>query len=449
MKFHSLRRSLVAGVFALITATLLGSCGGGGASTSLQGGTLALIPGSGSIYAGVPTEFTIVGGRAPYALSSTEAQLLPVPSMVNGNRFTVVANNPGVVDPGQDPTLVPSRSVIIQVRDSAGIIALSGQFNVLQNFLTGYGVNFTPIACAGIPATTTGTTGLSVPAGCEVNVAINATVGGNRVGDRPVRLSVIRGPFFFIDPVTGATSNSIDVRSDHAGRINALIRTITGVPTQIAILRVTDIATGVYTDTVFTISGSTSTTTLTAIPATITFTGPNDATCGTGEADVFVFDGSPPYSAVSTNPNVVVFPIDANNNPGIFRIRATNSNVCLESTVIITDRNGARVTVRVTTEPGENPAPAPPAPPVTTTPSSITLGCGQSGSVSITGGAPPYSASSATPGISAVVTGNTLTITRAAVGSTGATGTPTSATVNVTDGATVAPVSVTTPTTCP
>lgn len=453
MKFDLLRRSLP-GVFALIMTALVVSCGGGGAAVSTQGGAiLAILPGSGSIYAGVPTTFTIVGGRAPYTVASSEPALLAVPTTVKGNSFTVVANNPGVVDPTQDPNIVPSRTVNLQVRDSAqGQVAL-GTYNVIQNFLTGYGVTFTPIACAGTIPTPTGTTGLAVPAGCEIGVSFSATTNGNRAGNRQFLLEAIRGAFVFVDATTGLTGNSIIVTSDHTGRINAIIRTTAGSPTQVAVLRVTDFTGGVrgpHSDTVFTISGATSTTTLTVIPNAFTFTGPDNATCGTGEADVFVFDGARPYSAASSNPNVIVFAVDANNNPGVFRIRAVNSNVCLtNATVLFTDSVGARATVTVTTALGTTDPPAPPSPPVGVNPSTITLGCGQSGSVSVTGGNPPYSASSSTPGITAAVVSNTLTINRAAVGSTGAAGPTTTATVNVTDGSTVASVTVTAPTTCP
>jgi len=79
----------------------------------------------------------------------------------------------------------------------------------------------------------------------------------------------------------------------------------------------------------------------------------------------------------------------------------------------------------------------------------LLLGCGQAGSVSITGGAPPYSASSANPNVTAVISGgSTLTISRAGPAGPGSVAQTTSV-VNVTDGATVTSVSVTSPTTCP
>lgn len=450
MKFHSLRKSVLAGAFAFIAAAVLTSCGGGGAAQSTQGGaTLAILPSTGSIYAGVPVTFTLVGGRAPYTLASSEPSLLPVPTTVNGSSFTTVANNPGVVDPNQDPLLVPSRAVTIQIRDSGTSNISIGQYNVLQNFLTGYGVRLTPTACAGPLPTVTDTAVLSVPAGCEVGVLFNATTAGNLGGDRRFRISVIRGPYVLIDTQTGLTGNTLEVMSDHQGRITAAIRTLTGVSTQLAVIRVTELTTGVYSDTIFTITGGTSTTTLHAIPDAISFTGPDTATCGTGEVDIFVFDGTPPYSAASSNPNVVVFPINANQNPGVFRVRAVNSGVCLtNATIIFTDRFGARTTATVSTSAGSAAPPAPPPTPVGTTPTAVTLGCAQSGSVSITGGVPPYFGSSSNPNVTVTITGNTATITRAGPAGPGSVAQTTSA-VNITDGTTVAQVSVTSPTSCP
>jgi hypothetical protein len=452
VKFHSLLRALATGAFAFITASILAGCGGGGAATgpAQPGSALLILPSTGSIYAGVPHTFTISGGRAPYTVSSSEPSLLPVPATVNGTSFTVVANNPGVVDPSTDPLVIPSRTVTIQVRDAFTGSTVSGTYNVLQNFLTGYGVSFTPIACSGItPTPSAGNTGTAVPAGCEVAVQFNATTSGNLGADRQFRLEAIRGPFIFVDAVTGVTGNSIVVTSDHRGRVNAIIRTLAGSPTQVAVIRITELTTRVFTDTLFTITGAGAGATLVVIPASVTFTGPNNQTCGTGDADVYVFDGTPPYSATSTNPNIVVVPMDPNSNPGVFRIRAVNPNVCLTASVIITDRFGARTTVTVVTAAGANAPPAPPPPPVTTSPATMTLGCGQSGSVSVTGGVPPYSTSSPTPGVTAAVVGSTLTVTRAAVGSTGAATPSTTAPVNVTDGATIATVAVTVPTTCP
>jgi hypothetical protein len=239
------------------------------------------------------------------------------------------------------------------------------------------------------------------------------------------------------------------VTSDHQGVVTAIMRTASGIPTQIAVLRVIDVATGVYADHTFVIDGANANAVLTAIPESFTFTGPDTATCGTGTGDFSVFDGLPPYSATSSNANVVVEPIDANRNPGRFRVRAINSSVCVtDATIIVTDSLGARVTVTVTTARGDTDPPAPPPPPLGVVPSEVSLSCGESGSVTVVGGAgTSRSASSADPRLTATVAGNTLTITRGGPAGPG-TGSVTSQVI-VSDGTSVARVNVIHPVSCP
>jgi hypothetical protein len=84
---------------------------------------------------------------------------------------------------------------------------------------------------------------------------------------------------------------------------------------------------------------------------------------------------------------------------------------------------------------------------MTISPNTLTLGCGQSASVSAVGGSGTFSASSSDPNITAAVGGSTITITRGgnppAIGAT-----TVSSVVTVTDGASSSTVTVTNPTTC-
>jgi hypothetical protein len=443
VNFQSLRRTLIGSVLALVSAVALSSCGGGGASSTPQGGPLTLQPSGGSIYAGVPYTIQFTGGSAPYTLASSEPLLLAVPQSVRGNSITVVANNPGVVDVGLDPNEVPRRSVNISVRDATGS-QVAGTYNVLQNFLTSYGISFSPTSC---PNGTVPAVG-SVCAGGDIAVRLSATFNGNLTPNRQFRLEVIRGPFFWVHPSSGVVGNSVTVTSDNQGVVTAIMRVTAGVPTQLAVLRVVDVASGVYVDHTFVIDGANANAVLTAIPQAFTFTGPDSATCGTGVGDFFVFDGLPPYSATSSNPNVTIEALDPNSNPGRFRIRAINPGICLtDATVVVVDSLGARTTVTVNTATGSNPPATPPPPPLTVAPNAITLGCGQSGSVSIIGGSgTSRSASSPDPRLTATTTANTLTITRSGVNP--ATGGNVTSQVNVSDGSSIATVTVTHPATC-
>src|SRR6187402_784131 len=103
VKVNSMRNAL-GSLFVVMASVMLGSCGGGGAaSPGPIGGPPSIDPQVGTLYAGVEYTFTVAGGRPPYTLASSEPQLLAVPTILNGNFFTVVPNNTGVVDTGLPP----------------------------------------------------------------------------------------------------------------------------------------------------------------------------------------------------------------------------------------------------------------------------------------------------------------------------------------------------------
>jgi hypothetical protein len=439
---------------ALAASLLLSACGGGGASVNpnQSGTTLVLEPTEATFYGGVPATMTIAGGRPPFSLTSSEPNVISVPAVINSNTFDVLPNNPSVIDAGLPAGSLPIRTINIDVHDSLGNTATS-KIHVGQNFLTGYGITFGPSTCA-VPAGATSTTTVTPCAGSDTTVTFTATSNGILHGNQQFRLDVVRGQFALYDPLGSTTTvtQSLLVNSDHSGTVHAIIRVPAGVPTQIADLRITEVSSGVSTDELFTITGTSSTLTLTAIPSSFTFTsGGLSSTCGTGSGDVFIFDGVPPYTGVSTNPNVTVTPVSPNAQPGRFTITANNPNVCLTAIpLIFQDSLANRVVVTVTTSPGTaTPPTAPAVTPVATAPNSITLGCGVTGSVAVVGGTPPYSATSSSPGVSALASGNTVQITRN-------TGDPppvppgygSSFTVSVTDGSTAAVVTVTSPNGC-
>ncbi len=425
---------------AVISSVILGSCGGGGAaSTNEVNGSLTLLPSAASLYAGVPYTFTIAGGRPPYLLSSSEPLLLPVPARVEGHTFQVVANNPGVIDANLADGSVPIRSVIITVRDSFGTVISTPAQNgitVAQNFFTGYGAIFisscdTANACAG----------------SDTIVRLVAVSNGVRFGNRAVRFCVVRGQFSFVIPEIPSNLpeqlvNCFDTVTDHTGVATARLRVPAGATSQLATLRVTDIATGVSTDEVFTIAAATAPTLgpLTILPNDFTFTGPRQGVCGTGSGDFLVFDGSAPYTAISSNPNISVTPSSTTANPGRFTITAGNPAICVaNATIVVTDSSGRRATVTVKTEQGSGTGTA-----LVVSPTTVTLNdtCGFTTSVTAVGGAGPLSVNSTHPRVSAVISGNTVTITRLTGDPLPLVLYPTTATVTVTDGATTQNVSV-------
>jgi hypothetical protein len=375
----------------------------------------------------VPFSFQVTGGKKPYSITSSEPGVLPVPSSIDSNSFDVVAANPGVIDSGLPPDALPVRTVNVSVRSGDGQSAVA-VVKVAINFLTGFGVNFSPITCP-IP---TGNATVQACAGGETAIQFAAVFNGDLFGNRQFRLDVIKGPFQFVFP-QGGNGSSVVVQSDHTGEVHAIIQSTEGVHTQLGVLRVTDIATGVNTDFVFTITGPSNNGVLTAIPAAITFTGNLTTDCGVGSSSFFVFDGSPPFTAVSSDPNITVNST-SNTNPGNFTVNVSGTAPpCHSGTIIVTDSNNARATVDVKSLPGTGTPPK--------------LGCAESGSVSAVGGSGQYSVNSSSPQITASVSGSTVTITRAGPAGPG-TGTLSSS-VSVTDGSSIVVVKVTSPATCP
>ena len=444
MKFHSLCSSLTAFLLACCSALLLAACGGGGAGGNPnQGGPISISPSGENVtfYGGIPVTLTLSGGRRPYSLTSSDASILPLPAIVDGNHVTVVPNNPGVIQSGLQPGDLPVREIQINMRDSTGIIVTT-TVKVAQNFLTGYGVNITPTTCPSAATTGAAGSGAQACAGGESAIQMRATFNGSLAGNRQFRMEVLRGNFSLRHPVTGQVAQSIIVTSDHTGLVTAVLEVPANVPTQLGVLRVYDVATGVYADTVFTISGRSQSQAITPVPNAFTFTGPLTTTCGTGTADFMVFDGVAPYTAISSDPNLTVTPTSST-NPGRFTLNAFNPNWCMaNATIVVTDARGGRGTVTVTTETGAT-APAAPAS-FNVAPTAITLGCGQSGSVTVVGGTGSYFTNSTNPAVTAVASGTAVTITRANTGTSTAT-----VVVSVSDGRDIAEVSATVPTTCP
>ena len=458
MKIRSLN-SLFGGLLVIAAMPFLASCGGGGAAGNPDTGPqLQLSPLAATVYAGVPFTMQISGGRTPYALTSSEPDLFPLPASTSSHSLTVIANNPGVIDTGLPAGSLPVRSVLVTVRSGDGqtVITPTGTagYQIAQNFLIGYGATFTPSNCG---TTVTTTNGDTVCAGSDATVSFDATTNGNLHGNEAFCLTILQGNAILVDPATGNTSNTVAgvkcqkpdgsqglvLYSDHTGHILAILRVPANTPTQTGVLRIQEVSTGVYHDIPFLIAGNTSASTLTAVPNTLTFTGATTDRCGTGSSDVLVFDGTPPYTAVSSNSNLVtVTPSSSATQPGRFTLNAANSGLCGTATVTITDSTGAHTGVTVTTQPGSA---TPPPAAFTVVPTSLTLGCGQTGSASAVGGSGTYAASSPNPEISTTVTASTIAVTRQ--GANPGVGSSTF-TVNVTDGSTTQVISVTAPTTC-
>jgi len=426
--------------FLAAAALVLASCGGGGATSSPgAAGTLQLLPGTASLYAGVPYTFNIVGGRKPYLVTSSEQTLVELNITIDGPTFSIVPRNPGVVDVGLDPNEVPRRTVNIEVRDSNGA-SLSNPYNVLQNFFTGYRETYAN-TCAAAGA---GAVAPQACSGTDSVVTLVPVSNGTLYGNREYQFDKVRGDFQFVveDPaVTPQLVNQIRVRTDQAGKAIVRLRVTNGASTQLATYKITDVATGVTVDAVFLIVQQAPVDAISVLPDTLAFTGASTLRCGSGSADVNIFGGSPPYT-IAAAPGLAVSPTTVDTNGGRFTVTIglTAPPCPPNSTIIVTDSRGSVATITVSNAAG---ATAPPV--VTVAPNALTLACGQTGQVTVVGGTgTPFTATSSHPFVSAIVGGSVLSITRANVGAG-----PATAAIGVTDGTSTATVTATVPLTCP
>ena len=444
MKFHSLRTSLAGSAFAFAAALLLGSCGGGGAASNGTGGNLFFEPVSATFYAGMPATLNIAGGRWPYRLSSSDPGIFPVPSEISASSFTVIPGNPGVFDTSNGA--VSAQQVTVTVIDAENNIQRTTGLQVLQNFLTGYGLSYT----SNCPVANGGTTSPPGCAGGETLVRLTPTFNGALVGLRTLKIETERGPITWLFPNGQPAGNSITLTTDHEGKALAVFRADSGVPTQFVIFRVTDVETGVSTEQSFILTGVPIAADLEIIPNQFTFTGPDTVTCGTGSAQFLVFDGVPPYKAVSSFGEISVNPTESNDQPGKFSFNISDPNTCFsKATIIVTDSRLARGTVEIDTKAGSA---TPPPPPLRAVPTSVTLSCaGPQQTVLVVGGSGTgtIAATASDPAVTAVGgTGNvTITWTPPAAGVTDV---PplVSSSVTVTDGTSTATIGVRHPTSC-
>ena len=443
------KRGAIAAIFGAMSAVMV-SCGGGGAAggAPTATGTLAILPESGTMYANVPQLFNIAGGKSPYLVVSNEQTVLPLNFTTSSNTFTAVPNQPGVVDVTTDPNVVPSRKVSISVRDSTGT-QISASYDVLQNFLTGYGLSISSIATC-----TTGTAAAAAAtqacAGAESLITLVPIGNGLRYANKQMRITTMFGAFgIVVDEISGAIGPTLTKPADSTGAVNFRIKVTPNVPTQYAQFRLADVATGAYRDFTFIITNTSGASTpLSTIPSSVTLTGATKNSCGVGTVNIFVFGGLPPYVGSTTFPSQIRFSNTTVARSGeAFTVSMIDPNVCLNpGNLIVTDATGAFVSIDIKTEVGT----VDPILPLAVAPQSLCIPDGGTGVVSVSGGNANKVLNSSNPSLATALptsgSGN-FTVTINSLGAGGAVGTPVSITVS--DGGTQVPISITRKTSCP
>jgi hypothetical protein len=375
---------------------------------------LSVLPKDATVYYNTPATLTIIGGTPPYQAFSTNSVVLPVARTVVGDQILLAPAN---VD--------ADTSVTVTVTDSSAV-SVTATITVkpapLLNTLT---ITPTP-ASPGVGC------GSAVCAGQTASVTVKVrNVAGAGIQGRVVRFENVQGNYQFLTNGPGlpeTLANSITVTTGQDGLAVVRVKADVNAPTQVALIRATELATGNVLNSSFVIAQFTDGTgTLTAIPTTWTVTGPNVANCAANTpVTYYIFGGTPPYRIQSTLPNFAnIIPTLVQTNGGGFTA-ITTGTVCSPSpgaSITITDATGRTISVSLINALGTG------NPPTTfhsigIVPGDVStpLACGQSLTEQIVGGEilladgtitqPTFVVSTASPGVTLTLSGRTIVITR-------------------------------------
>ena len=220
-------------LLALAGILTLSACGGGSGAPNnpyvpppTTPGALTIVPAEATAYAGTPLVLSIGGGTPPYSAFSANPAALPVAQSVNGSTITVLANN---VDTAQ--------SANITIRDAAGQTATS-EITVRPSVLLPASITITP---NGAPCA-----GGDVCSGQTSVATVKVTgAGGVPIPNRSVRFDVVQGQYALQTTNPGSPlAASQTVVSDANGEAKVIIAVAANTPTQIGLLRATELSHG-------------------------------------------------------------------------------------------------------------------------------------------------------------------------------------------------------------
>ena len=409
------------------TAAMLAltACGGGSGAPNnpyepppVVPGPLTVVPGTATAFAGTPLVLSIGGGTPPYSAFSSNPAVLPVPQAVNGSTLTLLATN-----------VTTAQAVTVTIRDSAGST-------------TAAEVTVSPSSLLPTSVTVTGNpncaaTGGTLCSGQNGTASVSLTgPAGSPLPGRQVRFDVVQGDFTFVSTNPGQPLvSTLTVVSDQNGFAVVTLQAPSTALTQVATIRATDVTTGQYINSNFTIvafkDGSA---VLSVSPAEVTVPGlpASPAQCPIGvPVTYFVYGGTPPYRVTVNLPTqVTIFGSLIPDSGGSFT--AVTSG-CVSAIFTITDASNRFINATLTSVLGPDSGGGgsstsgncgsfspPNAACPTISPSTLSLtactGTGSSASATISGGTGPFAVGSITPSgsVDATISGTTLTVTRIA-----------------------------------
>jgi hypothetical protein len=378
----------------------LASCGSGAVSGSVtvtDPNRITILPGTATLYSGLPTGFVVSGGTGSYIISSSNQAVIPIAGSLPTNAFTVIPN-----------AVTTDTDVTLTVRDTGSTPVATATLTVKPGTV-GNNITITPSSTQG------GSCAPAICSGGDAEVSVLLSQGGQPLVGRGVRFEVLSGDFRFITSQPGAPIESTDFTTttvtDETGHARARIRVTANANNQTALLRVVDLVSGAFQTTSFAIAQATGTSPgYFASPSSITFSGPNDQECASsGAADVHIYGGTPPYTISTVGAPFDVSRGVVSSSGGSFSVLPRG--VCVAepgAPITIQDVLGRTTTVRVANVLGTRAVPA-----LVVAPTTVAIAqCRTTSAVSVAGGTGVYTVSSGSGSVSARVVQNTVYIER-------------------------------------
>ena len=357
------------------------SCGSGAVSGSApvtDPTRITILPGTATLYSGLPTSFVVSGGTGSYIVSSSNQAVIPLAGSLPTNTFTVIPNS-----------VTADTDVTLTVRDT-GTTPVATSTLTVRPGTVGNDVTITPSSTQG------GTCAPAICSGGDAEVSVQLSQGGQPLIGRGVRFEVVSGDFRFITSQPGNVETrdfTTTTVTDEIGRARARIRVTATANNQTALLRIVDLGSGASRSTSFTIAQATGTSPgFFASPSSITFSGPNDQECASsGSVDVYVYGGTPPYTISTVGAPFSISRDFVSFSGGSFSVLPRGVCVAVPGAPITIQD----VTGRTTTVSAANVLGARAVPTLVVAPSTVTLSqCNSIATVSLGGGTGTYSVSS-------------------------------------------------------
>ena len=290
-----------------------------------------------NVYSGTPARITINSGVGPFQVFSSDAVVLPVTQAVTGAAINLTA-----------ATVSVDTVVTLTVRDSGGqsvtVLVTVKPSPILGVFSITQTSNST---CAGVSSNTVDKAAICSGESGVASITVRAA-NTSVLPNRQIRFEVVQGAYsFLVDQAGIVTAKTLTVTTDQNGKADVAMRMDSGVPSQAALIRATDLTSGNRVDGAFTIvQAINGTSILSVVPPTYTGGGGFVQQCLSFAGDYVVYGGTAPYTITHGLPNAGVLSV-ASGDSGQ-RITVTSQGGIFRFTSFAVDSGCGGFTVPIT-----------------------------------------------------------------------------------------------------